>query len=893
MRRLLPPRLVSAARVLTRPAFGGYACVVVAAIGCMTESGPDAAVRAEQAATSRAATIASLGIVAADATAAGVTLPSSAAEPVDLTPRGSSVGVRFSLVGASATEATASGLVRVHRGALAGADVAHVPLHDGVEDVVFFDRAPAREELVYELDVSRAAGLRLVAGALELLDARGAPRVRVERPWLVDASGAHRWLDTRVEGCAVDTDPRAPWDRAVTPPGASTCRLVVSWKGASYPAIVDPTWRLSTSFSPRFDFQTFAYSNGRIIACGGRLSVPGLGGNGPVDSCSLFDAATLTWAGGPTLPAGREEGAVAALPSGRAIFLGGSTGGSRAELITSAGAVTRSEDFYNPGGGASAVLLANGKVLVTGGNSANARLYDEGTDTYANAGAAGVMNTARAFHTSTRLGSGKVLVAGGGGASAEIYDPATNTFTLVPGGMTASRQGHVAALLPDGKVLVAFGGSATAEIYDPVTNAFTATGAGAADRSRASAVMLDSGDIMVLGGEAPGPIGTIEIFDAVTKTFSPQPTLSFARTRLGAAKISPTAGAKGEVAAFGGRGTTGYSLGSTEIWGPGQAGSACTTGDDCRSGDCQEGICCAASCSGSCKTCVAATGACVVVTKADDPSTCTGANTCDAAGSCKKKNGQTCAAAGDCASGFCVDGACCDRACNGQCEACNVPGVVGSCAPIAGAPHGGRPACNATGSTCGGTCNGADGATCAYPGSVTTCGTACAGDKLTLSTCDGRGGCATDVARSCAGNFVCADEKVCKVACATNADCATGYQCIGARCLPIALCEERFVTKGEQRIDCFPYTCEQTGNCKTTCASVSDCIAPTVCSLDGQCVDPPAPPDTGCTVAPTPGANAGGGNERGIGVVLLAVAVAFAARSRRSRSRRDGEEVAR
>jgi hypothetical protein len=55
--------------------------------------------------------------------------------------------------------------------------VVHTTREDGVEDTVFFDARPAREELVYELDVSEVPGLRLVGGTLEPLDAGGAPRL--------------------------------------------------------------------------------------------------------------------------------------------------------------------------------------------------------------------------------------------------------------------------------------------------------------------------------------------------------------------------------------------------------------------------------------------------------------------------------------------------------------------------------------------------------------------------------------------------------------------------------------------------------------------------------------------------------------------------------------------
>jgi hypothetical protein len=79
------------------------------------------------------------------------------------------------------------------------------------------------------------------------------------------------------------------------------------------------------------------------------------------------------------------------------------------------------------------------------------------------------MNTARLAHTATLLANGKVLVAGGDTAfgvpanlvipttSAEIYDPIANTWP--PAAMlTTGRVYHTAALLANGRVLWWLGG---------------------------------------------------------------------------------------------------------------------------------------------------------------------------------------------------------------------------------------------------------------------------------------------------------------------------------------------------------------------------------------------------------------------------------------------------
>lgn len=52
---------------------------------------------------------------------------------------------------------------------------------------------------------------------------------------------------------------------------------------------------------------------------------------------------------------------------------------------------------------------------------------------------------------------------------------------------------------------------------------------------------------------------------------------------------------------------------------------------------------------------------------------------CDGMGACKKADGDTCANASECVSGFCADGVCCNEACTGECMSCSVAGAEGAC----------------------------------------------------------------------------------------------------------------------------------------------------------------------------------------------------------------------
>ena len=169
--------------------------------------------------------------------------------------------------------------------------------------------------------------------------------------------------------------------------------------------------------------------------------------------------------------------------------------------------------------GHTATRLLTGKVLIAGGNAAagtvgSAELYDPATGTFS--ATAAPMGSARFFHTATLLADGRVLIAGGvdaGGVdldSAELYDPVTNHFSPTLSPMTVARQGHTATLLPGGKVLIAGGQDASgapvaaAELYDPAAVApaasFTATGTLVTPRWIHTAVLLPSGQVLVVGG---------------------------------------------------------------------------------------------------------------------------------------------------------------------------------------------------------------------------------------------------------------------------------------------------------------------------------------------------------------------------------------------------------
>jgi hypothetical protein len=309
--------------------------------------------------------------------------------------------------------------------------------------------------------------------------------------------------------------------------------------------------------------------NGQVLEVGGISGISEPGGYPALLGAELYNPATGKWTATGSMTTGRSNGVFTAtlLKDGEVLIAGG--GNLSFPELASAELYNPATGTFSPTGsmsearsGAAATLLPDGEVLIAGGfngatDVASAELYNPATGTFS---PTGIMTTAAAGQTATLLQNGEVLVG------EELYNPATGKWTATavsgPGG-----GGPHAVLLANGDVFVVSGGGLT-KLYNPKTGSWS-PGAKFDDRNDFSVTLLATGKVLVAGGFVYIPHPThfttsALLYDPTTGTWQATGSMNIARAGQLAVLLQ-----SGQVLVSGGNHiSTSSPLGSAELYEP-------------------------------------------------------------------------------------------------------------------------------------------------------------------------------------------------------------------------------------------------------------------------------------------------------------------------------------
>jgi hypothetical protein len=270
----------------------------------------------------------------------------------------------------------------------------------------------------------------------------------------------------------------------------------------------------------RWGHSLTALPGGRLLAAGG------FGPDGPLSSVEILDPAGTTWTPGPAMAATRYQHTAVLQPEAKQVLVCGGYSSDAGVLHATCEAYGIGKQLWTPvaaleGGraGHSATALPDGRVLVAGGTTgtgptASTEIFSPALGRWIDGPD---LCSPRQHHVAVGLALPPgVLVIGGESAAVDLFDAATGLVTPLPG-LPAPLSGHTAALLPDGRVLVVGGegeGPAAKRLdavraFDPVLRRWAEDSRIARARSYHQATLLPSARVLVSGGR--GAQGSLEI----------------------------------------------------------------------------------------------------------------------------------------------------------------------------------------------------------------------------------------------------------------------------------------------------------------------------------------------------------------------------------------------
>ena len=255
----------------------------------------------------------------------------------------------------------------------------------------------------------------------------------------------------------------------------------------------------------------------------GRVLIAGEFNGAYLKGAEIYNPKTSTFTPTGDLTMPRMDHVAALLDNGKVLLAGGVGEGwiflGSAELYDPAtGLFTPTGAMRVPRESHSVTKLQDGRVLITGGHQgrhadiviySSAEIYDPATGSFTQTGE---MNVPRHKHDAVLLGDGKVLISGGSDEhddlnaylSTEIFDPSQGKFRLAAD-MPGIRYKHIGTslLLPDGDALLA-GGAKNAAVYNPRSNLFSIVpgemGTAPLSRLFSTASLLQNGSVLITGG---------------------------------------------------------------------------------------------------------------------------------------------------------------------------------------------------------------------------------------------------------------------------------------------------------------------------------------------------------------------------------------------------------
>jgi hypothetical protein len=357
------------------------------------------------------------------------------------------------------------------------------------------------------------------------------------------------------------------------------CSPGAAWDESVATEVGDPlaqVWMEAASLpSPRDRFVIAALPDGRALVTGGTSSEGEIGPRS-YSSTYVFDLDARSWSRSGLLNTARSDPAGAVLADGRVLVAGGYYADLPAnpprrmldssELFDQAtGEWSCTGSLLDARYGASAVTLADGRVLIVGGwpsvengpaplsgplppPLASAEVYDPETGRWSQAGK---LDLARTNFVLVALADGGALVAGGSvwleppgygrepTSRTERFDPNTSVWSPT-GDMAMAAADRTGIRLSDGQVLVAGGDftvheadvafpvpglTADTELYDPEADVWEATTPMPRSRSGASAIVLEDGSVLLVGGikahASPGDTPACPVPDPQTLRYVP------------------------------------------------------------------------------------------------------------------------------------------------------------------------------------------------------------------------------------------------------------------------------------------------------------------------------------------------------------------------------------